>query len=249
LSTLDEQTAGISSRHLPTEANAREQMASRAAATDAAFPPTRASAGRLNQGKSLLWEVAQTVLLTVAIFLAVRLVVQNFRVEGASMDPTLRSGQFLLINKVTYAHVDGTPLEAVVPPTNQRASTHYLFGGPSRGDIVVFRSPTSSDKDFIKRVIGLPGETVKILDGRVFINGTELVEPYVTHRATYDLDSKRVPSDSFFVLGDNRPNSSDSHLSGFGSISADSIIGRAWVSYWPPNRWGVVESAVYANLD
>jgi signal peptidase I len=249
LSTLDEQAAPISSRHLPTEANVTEQMPSRAAANDRPFPSPRTSASRLNQGKSLLWEVAQTVLLTVAIFLAVRLVVQNFRVEGASMDPTLRSGQFLLINKVTYARVDGTPLEAVVPSSNRRASTHYLFGGPSRGDIVVFRSPTSSDKDFIKRVIGLPGETVKIQDGRVFINGTELAEPYVTHRATYDVDSKRVPSDSFFVLGDNRPNSSDSHLSGFGSISADSIIGRAWVSYWPPNRWGVVDSAVYAGLD
>lgn len=202
---------------------------------------------RMSQGKALVWEVAQTVLLTVAIFLAVRLVVQNFRVEGASMDPTLRSGQFLLINKVTYARSDGTPLDQVLPTKNGRGSSHYVFGGPTRGDIIVFRSPGSSDKDFIKRVIGLPGETVRIDDGRVSIDGQRLDEPYIKHRATYDLDTKKVPSDSFFVLGDNRPNSSDSHLGWF--VPADSIIGRAWVSYWPPNLWGVVSTAAYANLE
>jgi len=201
----------------------------------------------MSQGRALVWEVAQTVLLTVAIFLSVRLVVQNFRVEGASMDPTLRSGQFLLINKVTYARVDSTPLEQLVPSKKSPSMAHYVFGGPSRGDIIVFRSPGSADKDFIKRLIGLPGETVKIQDGRVFINGIELDEPYVTHHATYDLDSKKIPSDSYFVLGDNRPNSSDSHLGWF--VPADSIIGRSWVSYWPPNLWGVIQPAAYANVD
>ena len=190
----------------------------------------------MSQGRALIWEVAQTVLLTVAIFLSVRLVVQNFRVEGASMDPTLHSGQFLLINKVTYTRVDGTPLEQVVPTKKSPSAAHYVFGGPSRGDIIVFRSPGSADKDFIKRVIGLPGETVKIQDGRVFINGIELDEPYVTHHATYDLDSQKVPSDSYFVLGDNRPNSSDSHVWGF--VPADNLVGKAWFAYWPPGDWG-----------
>ena len=201
----------------------------------------------MNQGRALIWEVVQTVLLTVAIFLSVRLVVQNFRVEGASMDPTLHSGQFLLINKVAYARVDGTPVEQIVPPKNGKTSLHYLFGGPSRGDIIVFRAPGQGDKDFIKRVIGLPGDTVQIKDGRVIVNGVQLDEPYIVHKASYDMESKRVPSDQFFVLGDNRPNSSDSHV--FGFISADSIIGRAWVSYWPPDLWGILQPAAYANVD
>jgi signal peptidase I len=199
------------------------------------------------QNKALVWEIAQTVLLTIAIFLAVRLVIQNFRVEGASMDPTLHSGQFLLVDKVSYLSLDSTPLENIVQPKSVRSSLHYAFSGPSRGDIIVFRSPQSPDKDFIKRVIGLPGETVKIDDGRVYVNGVRLDEPYVTHKANYDLEAKRIPGDAYFVLGDNRPNSSDSHLGWF--VKADTIVGRAWVSYWPPNLWGVVQAAAYANLD
>ena len=246
MSTLDEHASGLPRPPFPTgaEADPRDQPRSQVVqATHPAYERESAQPG-LSPGKTLIWEVAQTVLLTVAIFLSVRLVVQNFRVEGASMDPTLKSGQFLLINKVTYAHTDGTPLDIVA--TSRGVGTHYLFGGPTRGDIIVFRSPGSSDKDFIKRVIGLPGERVKIQDGRVFINGTLLDEPYITHRATYDLDEKRVPNDSFFVLGDNRPNSSDSHLGWF--VTADSIIGRAWVSYWPPGLWGVIQPSSYANL-
>lgn len=199
---------------------------------------------RTGHGRTLVWEVAQTILLTILIFLAVRLVVQNFRVEGASMDPNLHSGQFLLVNKVVYARVDGTPLERFFSTGQRGRAPVYLFHGPQRGDVIVFRSPGSADKDFIKRVIGLPGETVKIVDGRVFVNGQELDEPFIVHKARYDLDAKPIPKDSYFVLGDNRPNSSDSHV--FGVISADSIIGQAWVSYWPPDYWGLVESAAYA---
>jgi signal peptidase I len=194
--------------------------------------------------RSLIWEIVQTVLLTIAIFLAVRSVVQNFRVEGASMDPTLHSGQYLLINKVLYARTDGTLLDRFFD-TDPSSEVNFLFGGPNRGDIIVFRSPGQSDKDFIKRVIALPGETVKIVDGRVFVNGSPLEEPYVRHHATYDLDQKQVPAGSYFVLGDNRPNSSDSHLGWF--VPANNIIGKAWVSYWPPTYWGVMPAAAYGN--
>jgi signal peptidase I len=194
--------------------------------------------------RSLIWEIVQTVLLTIAIFLAVRSVVQNFRVEGASMDPTLHSGQYLLINKVLYARTDGTLLDRFFD-TDLSAEVNFLFGGPKRGDIIVFRSPGQSDKDFIKRVIALPGETVRIVDGQVFVNGRPLEEPYVRHRATYDLDQKQVPPGSYFVLGDNRPNSSDSHLGWF--VPANNIIGKAWVSYWPPTYWGVMPASAYSN--
>jgi signal peptidase I len=248
LSTFDEHAPHISRPPVPRDFDDDPLQRSSSSKRDVA----EASYGvaskdrRLNQGKALVWEIAQTVLLTIAIFLSVRLVVQNFRVEGASMDPTLHSGQFLLINKVTYAFLDGTPLQNVIPAPNARGSVKYVFGGPNRGDIIVFHSPGSYEKDFIKRVIGLPGETVKIVDGAVFIDGKRLDEPYITHKATYDLDSKKIPSDSFFVLGDNRPNSSDSHLGWF--VPAESIIGRAWISYWPPSLWGVIQPADYPNL-
>jgi signal peptidase I len=181
--------------------------------------------------------------LTIAIFLAVRSVVQNFRVEGASMDPTLHTGQYLLINKVLYARADGTLLEGLIPDKTPQDTPNFIFGGPQRGEVVVFLSPGQTDKDFIKRIIGLPGETVRIVNGQVFINGKPLDEPYITHRATYDLESKVVPPGNYFVLGDNRPNSSDSHLGWF--VPANNLIGKAWVSYWPPTDWGVMTAAAY----
>ncbi len=206
--------------------------------------PTTSARSRGDSVRSLIWEIVQTVLLTIAIFLAVRSVVQNFRVEGASMDPTLHGGQYLLINKVLYARTDGTLLDRFFD-ADLAADVNFLFGGPKRGDIIVFRSPGQTDKDFIKRVIALPGETVRIVNGQVFVNGKPIDESYVRHRATYDLDQKVVPSGSYFVLGDNRPNSSDSHLGWF--VPANNIIGKAWVSYWPPTYWGVMPAAAYSD--
>jgi signal peptidase I len=206
--------------------------------TSSVEEPPVAAESRGDSARSLIWEIVQTVLLTIAIFLAVRSVVQNFRVEGASMDPTLHTGQYLLINKVLYARADGTLLESVIPDRTPQDTPNFIFGGPARGDVIVFLSPGQTDKDFIKRVIGLPGETVRIVNGQVFVNGKPLDEPYITHKATYDLEAKVVPPGQYFVLGDNRPNSSDSHLGWF--VPANNLIGKAWVSYWPPTDWGAV---------
>jgi signal peptidase I len=214
-----------------------------AGTADQQMAPSTAAESRRESARSLAWEIIQTVLLTIIIFLAVRSVVQNFRVEGASMDPTLHGGQYLLINKVVYARTDGTLLEQFFTDATPDDGVNFVFGGPQRGDIIVFRSPGQSDKDFIKRVIALPGETVRINKGQVFVNGERLPEPYVRHRANYDLEQKTVPPGSYFVLGDNRPNSSDSHLGWF--VPANNIIGKAWVSYWPPTYWGVMPAAAY----
>jgi signal peptidase I len=217
-------------------------------ATDTAdrhIAPSAAAGRRGEAARSLVWEILQTVLLTIAIFFAVRSVVQNFRVEGASMDPTLHTGQYLLINKVVYARTDGTFLSQFLADPTPNDRVNFLFDGPRRGDIIVFRSPGQADKDFIKRVIGLPGETVRISKGQVFVNGERLDEPYVRHRASYDLEQKTVPPGAYFVLGDNRPNSSDSHLGWF--VPANNIIGKAWVSYWPPGNWGVMPAAAYGD--
>src|SRR5579864_4512565 len=193
-----------------------------------------------SKGGGLAWELLQTVVLTLAIFLGVRSVVQNFRVEGASMEPTLETGQYLLISKASYFHIEGTPLANILP-TSHQGSIQYLFGGPERGDIVLFKAPTQPDKDFIKRVIGLPGDTVLIKNGTVLVNGQPLSEPYIHFPATYpypfDGQPKQIPDGYYFVLGDNRPNSSDSHLGW--NVPVDNLVGRAWISYWPPTDWGL----------
>jgi signal peptidase I len=208
----------------------------------------REGARKPKGGGGLAWELLQTVVLTLAIFLGVRSLVQNFRVEGASMEPTLTTGQYLLINKAAYFHVEGSPLEHLLPPQRQ-GTADFPFGGPQRGEIVVFRAPTQPDKDFIKRVIGLPGDTILVKNGQVYVNGERLDEPYIHFPATYtypfDGQPRQVPDGNYFVLGDNRPNSSDSHLGWF--VPVENLVGKAWVSYWPPQDWGTVQGVAYAK--
>ena len=191
-----------------------------------------------------VWELIQTVALTLLIFLAMRAVIQNFKVEGTSMEPTLRSNEFLIVNKATYTRVDGTPIERVISSREPGAPV-FLFGEPSRGDIVVFRFPAQPDKDFIKRIIGVPGDTIEIRNGRVILNGTPQDEPYISREPSYDTPRTVVPPGNYFVLGDNRPNSSDSHVWGF--VPADNLIGKAWFAYWPPSDWGPLGQAAYAR--
>jgi signal peptidase I len=172
-------------------------------------------------------EVLQTLLLIGVLFFVVRGVVQNFRVEGPSMLPTLISGEFLWVNKAAYFTWNG----------------QYLLGGPHRGDIAVLRPPdTTEEIDLIKRVIGLPGDPVRVQQGEVFINGQALVEPYVRFQAVYNypVDGHEivVPEGQYFVLGDNRGNSRDSHLGWF--VPAANLVGRAWIGYWPPANWTII---------
>lgn len=197
--------------------------------------------------KPLLVEILQTVLLTLIIFAAVRSVVQNFKVDGASMEPTLHSGQYLLISKLAYLRIEGLPLEVAgrLRLSDGSKEGYYPFGGPQRGDIIVFRYPGRPDRDFIKRVIALPGDQVQIERGRVYINGEVLQEDYIRALPTYSLPPQKVPEGNYFVLGDNRPNSSDSHIWGF--VPEANVIGKAWVSYWPPNEWGLVANSGIAG--
>ena len=176
-------------------------------------------------------ELLQTFALMIALFLGIRGVVQNFRVEGPSMQPTLTSGESLWVNKAAYFEVNGG----------------YLLGGPQRGDIAVLRPP-NEEVDLIKRIIGLPGDRVLIKNGAVFINDQPLEEPYIHFAAgySYPIDGKPlvVPPGEYFVLGDNRSNSRDSHLGWF--VPAENLVGRAWLTYWPPASWGVMPSIAYA---
>lgn len=165
--------------------------------------------------KAAVRDILETALLTLVIFLGVRFGVQTFRVEGFSMEPTLHTNQYLLVNKVAY-----------------------MVGEPQRGDVVVLRFPMDPRRDFIKRIVALPGEEVEVRGGIVYVNGRPLEEPYILAKPAYPYPKKRVPPDSYFVLGDNRNNSHDSHVWDF--LPKEYIIGKAWVSYWPVDAWGVV---------
>ncbi|MDA8217406.1 MAG: signal peptidase I [Dehalococcoidales bacterium] len=187
-------------------------------------------------------EVLETVLLTLLIFLLVRAVVQNFKVDGHSMEPTLQDGQYLLINKAVYWQLDLAPIANLLPQLTDGAQSKVdLFHEPGRGDIIVFRAPQSPDHDYIKRVIGLPGERVEIKGGKVYVDGRALSEPYISDPPLYEMPLVTVPANSYFVLGDHRNNSSDSHV--WGMVPRDNIIGSAWVSYWPPAQWGLLSGA------
>jgi len=163
-------------------------------------------------------EIIETILLTVVIFVMIRSVVQNFRIEGLSMEPTLHAGQYLIVNKFEY----------------------QFLHPPRIGDIIVFEYPRSPDRDFIKRVIGTPGDKVEIRQGKVYINDRAIEEPYLNTLGNYSWGPQIIPQDEYFVLGDNRNNSSDSHT--WGTLPKKYIIGKAWISYWPPKYWGLIES-------
>ena len=216
------------------------------AITDEVSPQTE---GR--RSKSLTREILETLLLTLIIFVLVRAVVQNFKVEGESMDPSLHNGQYLLINKAVYFRYDTNWLPRLMPNNHNLPSNMVnLFHPPQRGDIIVFEYPLDTSKDYIKRVIGLPGEQVqiKVNDG-VYINGQKLTEPYIQAIPDYpsgDPPQVTVPPNNVYVLGDNRNNSSDSHIWGF--VPYENIIGKAWISYWPTNYWGFLQHPAYANV-
>ena len=114
----------------------------------------------------------------------------------------------------------------------------YFFHEPQRGDIIVLRSP-QNNSDLIKRIIALPGDTVEIRDDTVFINGTPLVEPYYLEPPHYIVPPQEIPNGNYFVLGDNRNNSSDSHRGW--TVPRKNIVGKAWITYWPPHRWDTIE--------
>jgi signal peptidase I len=196
--------------------------------------------------KSALRDLLETLILTVLIFLLVRSVVQNFKVEGRSMEPTLHNGQYLLINKALYWHYDPNTLARLAPGAEAAsdgpiADSKYLFTQPARGDVIVFRYPKDPSRDFIKRVIAVPGDTVEIRPGVVIINDKTLPEGYVSAPPNYAMQPETVPAGNYFVLGDNRNNSSDSHV--WGLVPEGNIIGKAWVSYWPRDSWGEIQSA------
>ena len=201
-------------------------------APGASSPP---QATRKEEGfGSFLADTFEVLILTVILFLAIRSVVQNFRIEGHSMEPNFHDGQYLIVNR--WAYCPGIYVD--IPKVNIRVDLHRCLWQPKRGDVIVFRYPRNPRRDYIKRVIGLPGETMEIRRGVVYINGKPLAEPYRLNHATYNTGPITLGPDEIYVLGDNRPNSSDSHA--WGPLKEKYIIGKAIVSYFPPKYWGIV---------
>jgi len=161
-----------------------------------------------------------TLVIALIIFLVAQAMMQSVKVVGASMEPSLHNGQYIVVSKAAY-----------------------WLHPPRRGDIIVFHSPQNQDQDIIKRVIATPGETVEIREGKVYINGSPLDEPYIAEEPYYNLQPQDVPEDSYFVLGDNRNHSSDSHV--WGVVPEGNIVGKAWICYWPPSEWQSVPNHSY----
>ena len=198
--------------------------------------------------RALIRDLIQTVILALLIFLAFRFAVQNYRVEGPSMEPTVSGGQHLLVNRLVYLRFDDAGLPGFLPFVNGATDgSAYAFHPPRRGEVVVFRFP-GEERDFVKRIVGLPGDTVEIRAGQVFVNGETLKEPYVTDPGSDDMRPITVSEGVYFVLGDNRRRSDDSRPRGSGPASqwrpvpADSIVGRAWLRYWPLTEWDVLDA-------
>jgi signal peptidase I len=153
------------------------------------------------------------------------------------MLPNLDNGQMLLVNRNAYQHLDFG------------GNRYYPFDPPERGDVVVFDPPENSDKPYIKRIIGLPGEEITFGQGYVFVDGVELPEDYIQDRTRCNREDRCdvvVPEDHVFVLGDHRSNSSDSRV--FGVVPVENIVGKAWLSYWPPNDIGFVPHEDYESV-
>lgn len=163
----------------------------------------------------ILREIVETLLLTLFIFWIVNTATGRYRVQGHSMMPTLKEGEYLIINKLSY----------------------YLEE-PERGDIIVLHYPRDPSREYIKRIIGLPGDRIEVGNGQVKVNGVTLNEPYLNGPPVYTPESWVVPEDNFFVMGDNRNNSSDSRSWAF--LPRSDIVGKASVIYWGVEDWGLV---------
>lgn len=183
---------------------------------EAAAPPLPRPRVR---SQSFWRDLRDTLAMVVIIYTLVNLLAPRYIVEGSSMQPNFETGEWIIVSRLPY-----------------------LLGVPQRGDVVVldFAEP---QEDLIKRVIGLPGETVEIREGLVYINGQPLEEPYINAAPRYTGEPIVLGPDEYYVLGDNRNNSRDSHS--FGAVTRDHIMGRAWLIYWPPQRWGIVPQQSY----
>ena len=181
-------------------------------------------------------EIIEAVVLAAVVFMLLQVTVRNFKVDGSSMDPTLEDGQYLLVNRLVYLRVELDRLAKIVPFwTAGEGSSRHAIHAPKRGEVIVFEFPDSNPnnprKDFVKRVVGLPGETMRMFDGKVFVNEEVLNEPYLPHKDHSNASEVTLGEDEYYVLGDNRTHSNDSRS--WGAVPEANIRGKVWMVYWP----------------
>ncbi|HEY0428680.1 MAG TPA: signal peptidase I [Pyrinomonadaceae bacterium] len=187
-----------------------------------------------NESRQGLWteslKLVRDIILIIAVFILLGVfVAQPVVVEGTSMLPQLHDGERLLVNKLVYYKFKSVS-----------------WGHIERGDVVVFWYPKEPDKSYVKRVIGLPGEVVEVRNGKVIINGTELNEQYLDAEHNQNLPSfpaRRVDEHYYFVMGDNRDNSSDSRY--WGLVPEKYVYGKAFFRYWKPSEIGFINHGKY----
>jgi signal peptidase I len=176
--------------------------------------PIETQPSQTDNWKRFILDILETVILAVILYFGINAISARVRVDGLSMNPTLQHGEYVLVSRLAYR-----------------------TGEPERGDIIVFSFPVDQKQDLIKRVIGLPGETVNIRNGEVLINGVKLEEPYIAQSPVYN-GTWTVGAGELFVLGDNRNDSKDSHQ--WGLLPIENIIGKALLIYWPPPEWKLI---------
>ena len=186
-------------------------------------------------------EITEAVLIALVVLVVLQTTVRNFKVEGSSMAPTLEGGQYLVVDQASFFKFDKERLSRAVP--FWKTSGHepqYAFDPPGRGEIIVFNYPLDPRKDFVKRVVGLPGERVEVLAGTVYVDGEALPEPYLERKDRSDAPPLTLDEKEYYVIGDNRRNSNDSRS--WGAVPEDNIVGRVWLVYWPWDDIGIVDA-------
>ncbi len=155
------------------------------------------------------------------------------------MLPTLDEGEYVLVNKLVYFRFQPKALADIIPFwDSEEENTVFAFHPPNRGEIIIFRYPRDPSRDFVKRVVGIPGDTVELRKGKLHVNGLEIKEPYITQHDYRTLAPVMVPDNTYYVLGDNRKISNDSR--DWGVVPTQNIVGRAWVSFWPLANWDIL---------
>jgi signal peptidase I len=181
-------------------------------------------------------EVIEAVLLAVVVFMLLQTTVRNFKVDGSSMDPTLENGQYLLVNRLVYLRIEMDRFSSIVPFWQaEEDSVRYAIHPPERGEVIVFEFPdvipSNPKRDFVKRVIGLPGETIEVKDGVPFVDGVVLEEPYLTTKDRSNGRKVELGAGEYYVMGDNRAHSNDSRS--WGAVPEENLRGKVWMIYWP----------------
>ncbi len=185
-------------------------------------------------------ELLETVVFALLVFMIVQALSRNYMVQSISMQPNLYEGQRLVVNRLVYA--TGFPIAnlksaaARVGPLSKLLDS--LVHSPRRGEVIVFVPVNGGKPDLIKRVIGIEGDNVELRQGKLYINGKPIDEPYIRPAPSQSWGPATVGKGQIFVMGDNRGSSSDPRV--FGMLPLSHVVGHAWIRYWPPHDWGFI---------